>query len=270
MCSRCAGRLRRALVVLPGLVAWVRAQAEPSMAVSDEPMRKDAKKSPPVPVRLDAVDAADELHALLAAWCRAVVEEHPTTSRGPDLTGSVRARRVLADMTGPVVGLAGPGGRMSLTPPRVTEDRHVLTPGPGREGPVAVRYVRHRDEIDASGGWRGDSGTVSAVPPTEHAAAWLTAHLTWALGRAWAGELVDELADAVETAERRWPRDERPARLPTTCPACDRASLVRYAPTYPGAATVILCEAEACGELIREELYDFHAARVLAGAREAP
>lgn len=267
VCKGCAGRVLRAVAALPPLVAWIRSQREPSMAVGTEPMRK-GKKVPPVPIRLDAVDAADELHAQLVAWCRVIVEEHPAGFRGPDLTGSTWQRRLWSGggdvpaRVGPVIGLAGIGGRLSpgIKPARSEVDD--LTPAPGHEGPSAQRVRRYRDHLDA-GAWVDDRGTVSPVQATESAAKWLTTHLDWALSRPWADALCAELAAVVATAEHRWPTGELPVRLPTKCPECGRASLVRHAPGWPGAHVMITCEASDCGESIRKELYDFHARLVV-------
>lgn len=224
VCGRCAGQTRRAIAATPALVAWIRAQDEPAASTGTEP-KLGGSKNAPLPFRADAIDTADELHAVLAAWCRTIVDEHPAGFTGPDLTGSVRARRVLADNTGPVIGL-----------------------GIGRT-------------------W-GTGDTVAPAQPTERAARWLLTHLEWALTRDWAPDLVRELTAIVTAAEHRWPTAEPPTRLPTVCPSCGRASLVRHAPAWPEAPITIVCEATECGEVIPEALYDFHARRVLTDHQE--
>lgn len=107
VCSTCAAKLRRALVQAPRLVAWIGVHDVPSSEQREpDESSKKGKKTPPLPFRADAVDTADEIHALLCTWAHTIVDEHPGALRGPDLSGSVRARRVLADRTGDVIGLA--------------------------------------------------------------------------------------------------------------------------------------------------------------------
>lgn len=177
VCKGCAERVRKALDVLPGLVAWIRAQDFKALpnGFGGDGTGIGGARTPPAPIRIDALDASDELHAMLASWCHVVVEEHPVGFKGPDLRGSVRSRAVLADMTGPVIGLAGIGGRLN------------------------------------------PDGKVTAVPATTHAATWLTRHLDWALCQEWAAEMVREIASAVETAEHRWPRSDAPEETGAPC-----------------------------------------------------
>lgn len=106
VCRGCEGRVHRAITNAPRLVAWIRIHDVPSSgSQQDSDNIKRTKKSPPLPFRADAIDTADELHSMLAAWCQTIAEEHPGALAGPDLRGSVRSRKVLADQTGAVVGL---------------------------------------------------------------------------------------------------------------------------------------------------------------------
>jgi hypothetical protein len=76
---------------------------------------------------------------------------------------------------------------------------------------------------------------------------------------------VDELTAAVATIGSRWPVEERPVRCAAPCPACDRLTLVRYAPRFYTGPVSIRCTADDCHEPLEENLYA-HYVRVLADA----
>jgi hypothetical protein len=66
----------------------------------------------------------------------------------------------------------------------------------------------------------------------------------------------------------RWPVDEHPTRCAAPCPACDRLSLVRYAPTFYRGPVSIACTAGDCGEPLDERYYE-HYVRVLTDTPRA-
>ncbi len=247
VCPGCERRIEKAVGSIPDLVVWIRSQDVPGARVLDDTGGGGGRKAPPAPLRLDAVDAADELHAMLASWCKLIVEEYPGDLRGPDLTGSVRSRRVLADQTGDTVGL----GVAHL--PRSADGRR--TPG-------------HVDHLDIKGGWREGEWVMSS-PATERAAKWLTNWLSWALAQPWADEFVREVSEAALTAEARWPRRERPTPLPTACPGCGRRSLIWFAPNWVGAPAMIMCQADGCDEKVDEKDYDWRTRVILAEQHQA-
>lgn len=87
VCGGCNGRVRRALAELPTLVAWISTHEMPSSGTSDDP-HVTGSRTPPAPVRLDAIDDADELHAVLILWCQTVVHLHPGDLAGPVLNST--------------------------------------------------------------------------------------------------------------------------------------------------------------------------------------
>lgn len=220
VCRHCRDQVALAINAIPTLVSWIATQDTPSSgaAPSSGDKIKRTKKSPPLPFRADAIDAADALHALLVSWVRTVVEKRPGALTGPDLAGSVSTRKVLADRTGAVVGLG------VTRPPRASAGRHTadvtdLAPATGAEGPSARMVERFVDRLNAKGEW-ADEDWVIAPSPTRNAATWLAPHLEWALEQPWAGDMVHELTTAVRQARRRWPVEPRPEVAEAECFDC--------------------------------------------------
>ncbi len=86
VCDRCHTRLRHALATAPSLVMHLREHVEPGATVRDDQPHAKGKKAPPAPLNVEALSAADDLHAELASWALLVMEERHVT--GPDWTGS--------------------------------------------------------------------------------------------------------------------------------------------------------------------------------------
>lgn len=212
VCKHCVDKAERAVGKLPALVAHIRTQAEPGRG--GEGPKVKASKEAPVPTRIGAIDAADELHAQLARWCDVVLQAR-NDNPGHKLTGP--------DL------LTGTGHRDSLTgltvrhhpAQRAVERFEILAPEPGAEGPIAVRYHRHRDRLDEKARWQDDTAGCKPVPVTERAGQWLAAHLPWVLEQHWAAEFVDELLDVVRRVESRWSPLPRAEKAEADCFDCD-------------------------------------------------
>lgn len=203
VCRHCRDQVALAVTSIPTLVSWISAQDAPSAGggggQSGDKIKR-TKKSPPLPFRADAVDTADALHSLLVAWVRMVIEERPGGLTGPNLTGSVSSRKVLADGTGAVVGL-GVNNPSRAAAGRRTDD--------GRT-----------DRLNYKGQWADDGDWVIEPAPTRNAATWMAQHLEWALQQPWAGDMVHELTTAVRQARRRWPVEAEPEVAEAECFDC--------------------------------------------------
>lgn len=86
LCTGHLSRLRQIVARTPAMVSWLREHVEPGAATLDP----DAPKSPPgkrtpAPLRLEAVDAADEEVATLASWVQLAGEERGEDT--PDMSG---------------------------------------------------------------------------------------------------------------------------------------------------------------------------------------
>lgn len=86
VCERCHLKLRHTLASAPALVRHIRGNVEPGATVRDDQPHAKGKKAPPAPLNVEALSAADDLHAELASWALLVMEERHIT--GPDWTGS--------------------------------------------------------------------------------------------------------------------------------------------------------------------------------------
>ncbi|AYD89683.1 hypothetical protein D5R93_05790 [Actinomyces lilanjuaniae] len=108
LCASCWSRLQRVVRTLPSVVEHLVAAAVPSLASPSG--SAGGVRRPPGPGCLwpDALDAADDLHAGLWAWCAEVAAECPWAS-SPPVSGS----RWSADGQD-VVGLAHPSGTRGL------------------------------------------------------------------------------------------------------------------------------------------------------------
>lgn len=88
ICDRCEGALRHDLVAAPDLVAHLRTLLEPAVGEPIEHLGKTAKHpTPPAPLNVSAVAAADDLHAQLASWVLLVIDERRVS--GPSWVGSI-------------------------------------------------------------------------------------------------------------------------------------------------------------------------------------
>jgi len=95
--------------------------------------------------------------------------------------------------------------------------------------------------------WRGDL------------AAWMIDHLRNALGLPFAGEMVHEFCEMVDTARHRWPTadDTLPVvKLPTPCPSCGMTALIRKPPRYAQDPRRIECTDPNCSRIYTENEYD--------------
>lgn len=229
VCRSCRGRLHDALVRLPDLVQHIREHVVPGSPGGDS-VHVRGTRTPPAPLSVPAVDDADALHSMLAAWCGEVMD-------GRDVRGPVwRGTMVLAAAK------------------RTLEGRHRVGCSGRRCTGCAVAYAPPR----VFGLAAAADGT-----PTSALVEWLHPHLDWALAQAWADEIVYEVTAQVRTVGSRWPVEERPTRCAAPCPACDRLTLTRYAPQWHTGPVSIRCTATDCGEPLDERLYG-HYVRVLA------
>jgi len=80
LCGRHYGRLAHTLDDLPTICDWLEACVATTQAGDDHVA---GTKAPPIPIRPDVVDLLDDIAAILASWCRLVVEEHVPVLRGP-------------------------------------------------------------------------------------------------------------------------------------------------------------------------------------------
>lgn len=91
LCQPCKGRIWRAVEDLSTVNAWVRCHVQPSTSTGDGP-RVTTTRTPPAPLRLDALDDIDNVVAALNAWVDRARAEHPDRPHPPDRAGT----RVLA------------------------------------------------------------------------------------------------------------------------------------------------------------------------------
>lgn len=222
VCKRCRERVSEAIPLIPKLVTWIGTQDTPSTGSqrgpTDKPIMR-TKKSPPLPFAADAVDAADALHALLASWCRIVVEERPGNLTGPDLRGSVSSRRVLADDTGDIIGLGVSHAPRHAAGRTRIDEQHLDRLDDDAPGLIRVQVTNWTDRLDDKGQW-GDADWVVESAPTQRAADWLMGQLDWALAQPFAGDLVREISEATWTTRRRWPIEAEPIVAEAECFNC--------------------------------------------------
>jgi hypothetical protein len=82
----------------------------------------------------------------------------------------------------------------------------------------------------------------------ETACTFLNAHLDWASGQCWIGDMADELQDLTRTGHRLSPSQPVKHHLPAPCPSCDLLALSRT-----DGDAYVTCE--ACGRLWTEDEY---------------
>lgn len=98
---------------------------------------------------------------------------------------------------------------------------------------------------------------------------WLDAHLEWAAGRPWAGDMLADLVGGERAALRRFPVEEPERRVEgVRCPRCRCLSLVRVPPSAAGAQVLVRCTLPACGAVMGEDDWACARARALAAARD--
>ncbi|WP_088312397.1 hypothetical protein [Kineosporia sp. R_H_3] len=278
MCARCRGNAHDSLVRLPDLVEHIRSHVVPGSA-SPDGVHVRGTRTPPAPLSLAAVDDADALHSMLVAWCTEVMDGRDLT--GPTWRGTMvlpASKRFL-----PAVHRSTcPGGRckgcaVAYDPPRgfglamvppipgtghmdrsdPSRVRQCLCLRPGQIGPHTPRCVRD--------GWTQPPAADPEVwTATTALVDWLRPHMAWVATQPWAADFVAELTSEVATKSNRWSLEERPVRLSTPCPACDRLSLSRFAPRFYTGAVSIRCTARDCGEPIPEAHYGLYTRVVVA------
>lgn len=87
LCSRCWSRLRGVVRTLPSLVEHL-FEVAGQVGASSSSAGGVRRVAGPGGLYPAALGEADELHAMLAAWCAEVAEEHPGCSGGPPVVGS--------------------------------------------------------------------------------------------------------------------------------------------------------------------------------------
>ena len=184
----------------------------------------------------------------------------PAVSSPAGRTGSGRARR--------------PGGGMLYPAALVEADElHAVLASwceevaVERPAPVSPPRWATRWTASAAGGREplGPAGPGS----TRVLARWLDAHLAWAAGRPWAGDMLADLAGGARAALRRFPMEEPVRRVEgVRCPRCHCLSLVVVPPAAAGAQVLVRCTLPACGAVMGEDDWTVLRARALAAARD--
>lgn len=80
LCGSHYGRLAHTLSDMPRVYRWLHTCLATTRSHDD---RITGTRNPPVPLRVDIIDNLDQITAVLASWCRLVVEEHVPVLRGP-------------------------------------------------------------------------------------------------------------------------------------------------------------------------------------------
>lgn len=143
LCTGHLARLRQIVARTPAMVVWLREHVVPGSVALDPDAPKQAPgKRSPAPLRLEAVDAADEEVACLASWVQLVAEERGEEC--PDLAdwwvvpASVQVdnvRRVTVPGPGRVVGMRShPRGTTTAQRAVVA----AMKPPSRREGPRCI------------------------------------------------------------------------------------------------------------------------------------
>lgn len=233
---------------MPDLVEHIRTQVRPGWG--GDHVHVKGSRTPPAPIRLAAVDDADQLHAMVAGWCEQVMDGRDLA--GPDWAGT---------MVLPASRRARASGRHGRSCRRCAcfgdaAPRPVGPHRPGCSDQPCDGCVAAYDAPRAYG-LRRPGATQTLVR-------WLIPHLDWLLAGPAAAEFVAEVTAAVRSAQAHWPVEERPVRCAAPCPACDRLTLVRRAPRWQGGPVTISCEAADCGEPLDEGLYAHYVRVVLA------
>lgn len=96
LCRWCWQRLHADVVDAPGLVEHLRAMAEPDAGATPPSGARASRAPSEGSVLSAAVDAADEVHAVLASWAQEIVDKHPAGLRGPSEVGWWRTRTTTA------------------------------------------------------------------------------------------------------------------------------------------------------------------------------
>lgn len=90
VCWRCNNRTEDALTRAPDLVADIREHVMPGAGSPSDGLPGGKRVHAPAPLSVGAVADADDLHALLASWAQAMVDEAPDGLVGPDWGGTYR------------------------------------------------------------------------------------------------------------------------------------------------------------------------------------
>jgi len=255
LCAWCFQRLQSDVATAPALIRHLRAMAQAD-AGADTTSDVHTGGDPAWGSILSAaIDAADEIHAMLASWAHLVLEEHPhgPMMRGPDERGARRTHTV-AVLDGEIADVYGPYLRKStvagLDSPRtlgtVWVEREVTAPVSDSQGRPIV-YVQR---FAAGGPITADPGMA-----TSRLVSWLLPMLLWCAAQDWAGEMRREVSSAVRTTLARWPMDDTATRhIPATaCPRCDLVSLTYTPPTWERQPFVVRCTNPECGRVFSED-----------------
>lgn len=266
LCIGCHGRLTRALYQAPRLVAYLRG-VDPQQS-SDEANVKGTREQP-IPLNTAAVDAADELHAMLCSWVLLVLEEHPSGLKGPDARGSRLTeptkrkhsadlwRIVCADCESQITRKSSERAAISEAGWHVDVYQHVVTVAP----------------VDPDDEWTAIAYTDPQVAglkptadetPTANVCRWLLTHQEWIEGQEWAAEMVRELGSTTATIQARFPSEESSRHIPdVACRRCERITLSYHPPSFDGAKFLVQCDHYACGEIVPEEEWGLFVRRVI-------
>jgi len=87
-------RLRRSLLDLPQVVAWLRQNLAAGRGHQDH---VSGTPDTPVPIRLAVVDHINHIDGVLVSWTRLALEEHPQRSHGPQVATTTTCAQWLAD-----------------------------------------------------------------------------------------------------------------------------------------------------------------------------
>lgn len=238
LCRSHHHRLVKALTTLDDVVQHLGTQLEPGGRTSDGGPVAGSREVP-APLDLDAVDAADEIFAVVSAWVMRAADEEAAATRRPlpavlgPLVEEVLARCRRSSQR---VYLDGRGRVEAVQPSRIVGGP-LLDPA---EAPAAMRVL----------------------------CSWLRYRLAWLERQEWVSELVEELHTLRASALSRWGVAERGHRIvQIPCPGCGNVSLWWTPPYEAGAEVTVQCERDDCLHVIPESRWGWYASAIESARR---
>jgi hypothetical protein len=235
LCAWCWQRLATDVAAAPTLVAHLREIGKPYAQTAPPADTRSWRDPAETPLRPAAWDAADDIHAILAAYAHLVLEEHPLGSRmtGPDET------------------------RVILTSTVKHLDPDVFPPLPGE--PTA---------------WIRPPEVAGLVTPdaTVRLVTWLTPQLPWCATRPWAAVMRREIATTVASTTARWPTAdiiEGEHRVPMPCPSCDQRTLTYTPPSWAHSPFKASCSNPDCARVWSEDEWEWLLTMATKGTRRS-
>lgn len=258
LCGRCWSNLQRDVRTAPSIVDWIREHVAPSSQWGERVNSKEIDA--PAPLGINAVDDADELHAMLASWALLVLEEHPSGLH-LRVTNVRKTLPTVREVTQPAYkawcDLCGVIQQSdSFTVLQTALQTHAT------HADVQVRQNQRRwSEVQELR--PRDVGVLPDSDATVSICKFLATHLEWCAGQDWVDEMVREVGSQVRTLLARYPDAERSRHLDNArCPACERTSMVYTPPTWLGADILVQCDHNACGCIVPEDHWGLFMAMV--------